>query len=109
VLGFLAVKTANIRHVLVVNMGAPETGISLAKGKDNPEIDSIVVENGVVGNSIWTYKNPIPCNQRIHPLLYALDVFVPVLDLHQQTVYSVDPVRTPWRYAQAGYAILGWC
>ncbi len=37
VLGFLAVKTAYTRHVLVVNMGAPETGISLVKGKDNRE------------------------------------------------------------------------
>jgi hypothetical protein len=48
------------------------------------------------------------CGERIQPMLYALDVFVPVLDLRQQTVCSIRYDKPRWRYAQAVYALLGW-
>ena len=54
------------------------------------------------------HTEPIPCGPRIQPVLYALDVFVPVLDLRQQETCIVDPSRTKWRFAQALYAMLGW-
>jgi hypothetical protein len=50
----------------------------------------------------------MPCGKKIRSLLYALDVFIPVLDLRQQNACSIAEPYTLWRYAQAAYALLGW-
>src|SRR5262249_28729579 len=73
-LGWWAVKLANSHHILVVNMSEPETRI-FEEAKGTPAIYAIEVGSGE-GKS----KKPVPCGQKIHPFLYALDVFVPVLD-----------------------------
>jgi hypothetical protein len=101
-LGWWAVMWANSHHILVVNMGEPETRI-FEQTKGTPAIWALEVENGVPKTQVR-----VPCDQKIHPFLYALDVFVPVLDLHQQAVCSIDPERGKWRIFQAIYAILGW-
>ena len=50
----------------------------------------------------------VPCDGRIVPELYALDVFIPALNLHQQDTCSIRKNATAWRLVQAFYAILGW-
>jgi hypothetical protein len=51
-----------------------------------------------------------PCGTAIEPALYALDVFVPLLDLRQEARCAVSskPEAAPWRWAMSIYAILGW-
>jgi hypothetical protein len=49
-----------------------------------------------------------PCDQAIFPPLYAVDVFVPVLNLHQQTACTIERGHWVWQTAQALYAIIGW-
>ncbi|MGB6132892.1 MAG: hypothetical protein WCC14_17175 [Acidobacteriaceae bacterium] len=48
------------------------------------------------------------CGDKIVPALYAIDVFLPVLNLHQEDACSIKPERTGWRIWQAVYAALGW-
>jgi hypothetical protein len=54
------------------------------------------------------YEADLPCGTRVRSILYAMDVFLPVLNLHQQEVCTIAPDRIKWRYAQALYAVLGW-
>ncbi len=50
------------------------------------------------------------CGARIDPLLYATELFVPALDLHQTSVceFSAGEEARGWRAARALYTILGW-
>ena len=89
-----------IGKVLVVNTNPPETLIV-----DEGSTASI---HSIRGDKKSLYMDEVPCGDRIRPVLYALDVFVPVLDLRQQTACSIRHDRLLWRYAQAGYAVLGW-
>jgi hypothetical protein len=50
----------------------------------------------------------VDCHDRIQSGLYALDVFVPVLDLKQQSACSIRRDKPLWRWAQALYRFLGW-
>lgn len=52
----------------------------------------------------------MPCGKQIEPLLYALDVFVPALEIHQgsRCGITVESRGYWWRIARAVYAILGW-
>lgn len=56
-----------------------------------------------------------PCTLDVHALLYALDVFIPLLDLDQERRCSIREVREGepdrylgWRAFKAVYEILGW-
>ncbi len=81
-------------NVLIVNTEMPETRIT-EEGKE-VKIYSIEAEK-----SMTPYKDDVPCQGRILPLLYALDVFVPVLDLRQQDACSIAPEdkKDKFRYA----------
>ncbi|GGW86231.1 hypothetical protein [Salegentibacter mishustinae] len=56
------------------------------------------------------FARVIPCGNNVEPSLYALDVFVPLLDLKQDTECKIsgEPTALPWRIAKALYALLGW-
>lgn len=62
------------------------------------------------------YATPSPCNLDVSSLLYAMDVFIPVIDLDQEKRCSIrDPDRLDkgdpyfaWRLAKALYKLLGW-
>jgi hypothetical protein len=70
--------------VLIINTEMPETRIT-EEGKE-VKIYSIEAEK-----SSTPYKDDVPCRGRVQPLLYALDVFIPVLDLRQQDACSIAP------------------
>ncbi len=75
------------------------------------ENDSIVTANeaGIL-TSGGSFVKEIPCGTQIEPSLYALDIFVPLLDLRQETKCTVseDNNALIWRLGKAIYAILGW-
>jgi hypothetical protein len=61
------------------------------------------------------FAQPSPCNLDVSSVLYAADVFIPVLDLDQENRCSIrhaDPESgreyTGWRIAKAFYELLGW-
>jgi hypothetical protein len=87
-------------RVLVVNMSPPES--RLVWDSNSAMVQAISSHPGE------TIPQDVPCGRRIYPLLYALDVFVPVLDLRQLEVCSIEPERRRWRLAQGAYAALGW-
>jgi hypothetical protein len=70
----------------------------------------LIANHSVSGNKAQEedLKNAVDCDNRIQPFLYAIDVFVPVLDLKQQSACSIRRDRPVWRYAEAGYKFLGW-
>jgi hypothetical protein len=73
----------------------------------NGKVQVLAIE----ANSIKdVYAKPVLCGDRIDPFLYALDVFIPVLNLHQQEVCSIRPPKhwRSWERVKALYAFLGW-
>lgn len=52
----------------------------------------------------------LPCNDEIEPLIYALDVFVPALDLRQESRCTVTTHASAglWRALLVIYSVLGW-
>ena len=74
-----------------------------------PNVGHAMVANRYMSEGVAESPVGAPsCGERINALLYALDVFVPVLDLRQQHACSISPDRARWQIAQALYAILGW-
>lgn len=51
-----------------------------------------------------------PCGDQIDPFIYATDLFVPLVDLHQEYRCSISsaPQARPWRIAFMLFEILGW-
>lgn len=60
------------------------------------------------------YARAAPCNLGVSSILYAADVFVPVLDLDQESRCTIreEPEQrgtyTAWRIAKVVYEVLGW-
>lgn len=52
----------------------------------------------------------VPCGPLVSAPLYALDVFVPFLDLHQESRCTISARRDAWawRWGLAAYRIFGW-
>ncbi len=108
-LGTLAVYIANGEFglrpgsppVLVAHLAAPQAFL----GQDLKEGTVI---HGKDTKEQMASPADLPCGERIKPLLYALDVFIPVLDLRQQEACSISPDKVYWRYGQAVYALIGW-
>jgi hypothetical protein len=84
---------------LVLTMSTPEARYSYEKH----QIFLVEPEEGT-----HEHADLVPCGDRVVPLLYAMDVFLPVLNLHQEENCSIRPEATGWRIAQAFYAVLGW-
>jgi hypothetical protein len=53
-------------------------------------------------------RDEIPCDDQINEFLYAVDVFIPLLDLRQETVCRVNSGAWGWALLKALYAIIGW-
>lgn len=56
------------------------------------------------------YQSEFACGDQIETLLYAFDVFVPLLDLRQESKCTVSgrPEAWAWRVGKGLYATLGW-
>lgn len=55
-------------------------------------------------------RTGIACGDAIDPAIYAIDLFIPLLDLREEGNCSVrsDAWAWPWRMGKALYAALGW-
>lgn len=55
-------------------------------------------------------EKEIPCGDEINGFIYALDVFLPLVDLHEeeQCRLSGEDWAAPWHWAKAAYTLLGW-
>jgi len=102
-------KALDERVALVLDVPyAPEPQES---GGSNEDDGSIRRHTGVI------VARPTPCNLEVSNLLYAIDVFVPVLDLDQErrcSIREIDPNTKGgdpyliWRVLKALYEIVGW-
>jgi hypothetical protein len=61
------------------------------------------------------YARPSPCNLDVNSLLYAIDLFIPLMDLDQERRCTVRDAAAAgsddyagWRFAKAIYELLGW-
>jgi hypothetical protein len=67
---------------------------------------------GIPGQLV--YARATPCNLGVSSILYAVDVFIPLLDLDQESRCTIreelesDRSYTSWRVAKVFYEILGW-
>lgn len=50
----------------------------------------------------------VACGSEIDPMLYAIDVFIPLLDLRQESQCRISNNAWLWNWAKAFYAGLGW-
>lgn len=71
--------------------------------------DDVAAETATLSESGTPIKE-IHCGDQIEPALYALDTFVPLLDLRQESKCTISskPGAWGWRVAKSVYAILGW-
>jgi hypothetical protein len=94
--------------VLVVD-AAPVSTLALT---DNIEekLNAPTARESVTLSSDGRFVKEIRCGGQIEPALYALDVFVPLLDLKQESKCTISAEHGvwPWRVAKSVYAILGW-
>lgn len=59
----------------------------------------------VVNEGVVTHR---PCRGNINAIWYALDSFVPLIDLKQESRCDIRPERWGWVAAKSWYALLGW-
>jgi len=99
-------------HVLVVTTSTVNT-LAVEDPETGKELTTAVEYGGKTpgqGTGLVPVTNEIPCGKRIDPLLYAIEVFVPALDLHQTSLCEISYEANArwWRIGRAIYAILGW-
>lgn len=89
----LVVNSTAVNAVVVTNEQTKETVPGTARGSSQNATTEEVM-----------------CGNQIEPLLYALDVFVPALDLQQESRCAVSTREDArwWRMAKALYSVLGW-
>ena len=101
--GWLMVEQANQSRVLVVDT-LPSSTIA-------------ITENNQLIAGTKYIKGPeagvssIPCGNLINPLLYSVDVFIPLLDIRQEFRCHIDPSAKNadiWLMGKAFYTLLGW-
>jgi hypothetical protein len=97
-------RLPHIDPVLVINVSAVNSFVLTDTGTNQPM--------PALGRSTTQNASTeeLPCRRQIEPLLYALDVFIPALDINQETrcTISTRPSALWWRVGRAVYAILGW-
>ncbi|MDX2233853.1 MAG: hypothetical protein NW200_05090 [Hyphomonadaceae bacterium] len=54
------------------------------------------------------FVDELPCASEIQPFLYATDVFIPLVDLRQESQCRPRGDAVGWNVAKALYALLGW-
>jgi hypothetical protein len=87
----------------VVGTSASDSGaVSETDSEAEPATMRVPSGSGVV--------KEIRCKDQIESILYALDVFVPLLDLKQEPKCTITAQNRAWlwRWGKSGYAVLGW-
>jgi hypothetical protein len=70
----------------------------------------VFVPGLLIGAATAASLDEIPCGHVIEPVLYALEAFVPALEIGQERRCAITPGPDgmPWRIGLALYAVLGW-
>jgi hypothetical protein len=127
ILGWLTVDFANYGHLRWLPIGSRDTAIAwspkLARPVlvvDTEPVSTIALEKDSPNETqARALASPLPnrgfvteiqCGEQIESALYALDVFVPLLDLKQESRCEISSADYAWlwRMAKSLYAILGW-
>jgi hypothetical protein len=93
-------------HIIKVDASSVGTQASETTPGDPTTVTPVVIPVvGVPGS-----PTEIPCRNQVDPLLYALDVMVPLLDFRQEQRCTVSsaPNAWLWRFVKVGYAVVGW-
>ena len=95
----LVLETSTVNS-LVVAPSAPLAGAAKASFRTGL----------LIGTAPTSSIEALPCGTEIEPVLYALDAFVPALEIHQERwcTITTEAAGFYWRIARAIYAILGW-
>lgn len=112
-LGWIGVCWANYSSALVVDT-AP---VAFAVDSTLPEDPTMDPRKRTIGHLVFRVGSmsqfqatasdeEVDCRKQIEPLLYAADVFIPLLDLRQES--QCRPRNGLWGFVKALYAGLGW-
>ena len=117
-LGWAATEYANEHDLLVIETTASAT--VAVERPAGPTGGSVLVPGALIAPSA-TARPALPCGDAISPFLYAMDVFIPLLDLRQEFRCHVgraeyreteaeELLRSPktWLVLKAAYSLLGW-
>lgn len=123
-LGWGGVYMANRHHRLVVDL-TPVASVAMTRGENKTVLLGAPIANGQANGEV-------PCGTSIDEALFALDVFIPLIDLRQESRCEVgvpdvgqdervfvwdqlDAAVSPvfrstlfWNWAKAIYAVAGW-
>jgi hypothetical protein len=117
--GWMATEVANYGHIRIVPWGTNPDGVIghvPVLGGEGVLMTQLTTvsgradEPGITPFPIDAPEGEIPCDDQIETLIYAFDVFVPLLDLQQESQCAVtgDQGAWAWRFAKGLYAVIGW-
>lgn len=94
---------SNFPQVMMQDLTPVQDAVQMTGGA-NPKLETATAIVGPEGK----FATSLPCGTAISPLLYAADVFIPVLDLRQEAKCSPSSDALGWAWAKSLYAMLGW-
>lgn len=105
VLGWLGIFAALRTDAMVVET----TPIAIAiRQTDSMHLGMVLVPGSTAPAGMFESIDRLDCGGEIDPLLYAFDVFVPLLDLRQETQCRMSDDLFWWNLVKSLYAALGW-
>jgi hypothetical protein len=117
---FLGCITIGTAAAYVADRGSSLLDIAPVLVLETSTVNSVVVQSGeqesvfvpglLIGAAKTSAIDELPCGKEIDPVLYALDAFVPALEIGQERKCTITsrPEGVPWRIGRAIYAVLGW-
>ena len=106
IFGALVTWAAQTHDVLVIE--TTPVSVAIKHDDDTTQLGIVRFPGGLAGQMVADGLDTLPCGGEIQPLLYAADVFVPLLDLRQETQCRVGNAHVIWDFGKSLYAILGW-
>lgn len=107
--GNLAVPFLMVPQPVLVVDALPVSTLALTDDIEE-KVNTPIAREAVTSSPGGRFVKEIRCGDQIEPALYALDVFVPLLDLKQESKCTISAAQSAWRWrvSKSAYAILGW-
>jgi uncharacterized protein YjbI with pentapeptide repeats len=117
---FLCCIAIGAAAVYVADRGLSHPRIDPVLVRETTTVNSLVVPSQesahafvpglLIGATTTAAVDELSCGHAIEPALYALEAFVPALEIGQERrcAITADPKGMPWRIGLALYAVLGW-
>lgn len=96
--GWYGAHRALVSNVMVQNV-APVASVAI---KEQGELQ-MALPNGKTADA----TADVPCTDQVIPFFYVLDVMLPVIPLHQETVCDISPKHPRWRLGKLTFSVLG--